>query len=257
MQLVKTLSVLALTAGAVVAMPAHAKRQWRGGQGSNRWWDRPSPDAEVTVTGYTPQPTDWNAEPDASSPTAPAVPTTTEVVVEATPTPAGNWGGNGGNWGQPAPAETPAPTTDSWSAPAPSSAPAPATGGSGGQDDYMSVVSKWRAAGGLKPLTQDSQLEANALKTANDSGGQLKHELNPGSMAQVLAPGDSSDFESVYVGGWLCEIPSLPGLDGICSSMAQGWDHSNGETGHADILTSGSYSNIGCALAEGIWACDL
>jgi len=256
MQLIQTLSVLALATGAVVAMPAHVqKRQWTG---TNRWWQRPSPDAEVTVTGYAPQPTDWDT--DVSSTTvSTTVPTTTStvVVVAATPTYGGDY------FNKPSPVEsTPTPEASSapaetWAAPTPSPTSAPSTGGSGGQDDYMSVVSKWRAAGGLSPLKQDSTLEGNALKTAQDSGGQLIHELNPGTMAQVLAPGDDSNFESVYVGGWLCEVPSLPGLDGICSTEAQGWDHSDGETGHADILTSSSYSNIGCALADGIWACDL
>ncbi len=88
----------------------------------------------------------------------------------------------------------------------------------------MGVVSTWRAAGGLPALTQDSTLEGNAMKTSTDSVGGLKHELNPGTYAQVLAPGDASNFESVYVGGWLCEVPSLPGLNGICSTEAQGWD---------------------------------
>lgn len=153
-----------------------------------------------------------------------------------------------------APAESPAPAAP---APAPSSSASPPSTGSSGGSDYMSIVNKWRAAGGLSDLTEDSTLQGNALKTATDGHGQMKHELNPGSMAQVLAPGSMSNFESIYVGGWLCEIPSLPGLDGICSSMDKGWDHSNGETGHADILTSKSYSKIGCSVSDGIVACDL
>merc|ERR1712029_898799 len=96
----------------------------------------------------------------------------------------------------------------------------------------------------------------NALKTVQNSDGSMVHELNPGTMAQVLAPGTSSDFENVFVGGWLCEIPTLPGLDGVCSTMSAGWSY-NGETGHAKILTATSYSKIGCALYAGIWACDL
>ena len=121
----------------------------------------------------------------------------------------------------------------------------------------MSVVDKWRSAMSKKALVQDKTLEANALKTANDGNGQMVHELNPGSMGQVLAPGDANNFESVFVGGWLCESPNLAGLNGICATMEKGWDHSNGETGHADILSSTSYSKIGCALAKGIWACDV
>jgi len=263
MQLVKSLSVLALATGAVVAMPAHnQKRQWSG---INRWWQRPSPDAVITVTGYAPQPTDWNAAASSTSTTvSTTVATTTstvEVAVSATPTYGGNF------YNRPSASEA-APTTEAPSAPAQTWAPAapsptateaPSSGGaSGGVGDYLSIVSKWRAAGGLPGLAQDSTLEANALKTSTDSTNGLEHELNPGTFAQVLAPGDTSNFESVYVGGWLCEIPSLPGLDGICSTMAQGWDHSDGELGHAEILTSTQYSKIGCAISgTGVWACDL
>ncbi|ETI26359.1 hypothetical protein G647_03136 [Cladophialophora carrionii CBS 160.54] len=227
MQLVKTLSVMALATGAVVAMPAaHHKREWRGG--GNRWWQ---PEVVVSAT-----PTfDGNF---FNRPTP----------EESTPTPAE------------APEETSAPA-DSWAPAAPSATPtsAPAdTGASGGQGNYMAVVSKMRAAGGLPSFTQDSTLEANALKTSTESTNGLQHQLNPGTFAQVLAPGSVDNFESVYVGGWLCEIPSLPGLNGICSTAAQGWDHSNGETGHADVLSSTKYSKIGCAISgTGVWACDL
>lgn len=144
-------------------------------------------------------------------------------------------------------------------APVSSSSAAAAIPSTGSSDEsgYIAVVSKWRAAGGLPPLTRDSTLEANALKTSTDSVGGLKHELNPGSFAQVLAPGTPDNFESVYVGGWLCEIPSLPGLNGICSTAAQGWNHA-GQTGHADILVSTKYTKIGCAISTstGVWACD-
>lgn len=124
--------------------------------------------------------------------------------------------------------------------------------------DYMAIVEKWRSKGGLPALDKDSALESNALKTSTDSVGGLIHELNPGTMAQVLAPGNPDNFENVYVGGWLCEIPTLPGLDGICDTASQGWAY-DGQTGHAAILTSTSYSRIGCAIASstGVWACDL
>ncbi|OAL31127.1 hypothetical protein AYO20_08362 [Fonsecaea nubica] len=273
MQLVKTVSVLALATGAVVAMPANvekaalAKRQWWGG---NRYWQRPNPTAEITVTGYAPEATGAWYSDAATSTTAPATtaaPTTTsDIVVSATPVTDSNFGNYGGYYNRPQDNNTPSqappapsspPQSPSASPSAPAATNAPSSGSSGGQGDYMSVVSKWRSAGGLSALSQDSKLEANALKTSTDSVGGLKHELNPGTMAQVLAPGDLSNFESVYVGGWLCEIPSLPGLNGICSTEAQGWDHSNGETGHAEILTSSSYSRIGCALSSstGVWAC--
>ncbi|OAP63839.1 hypothetical protein AYL99_03066 [Fonsecaea erecta] len=276
MQLIKTVSVLALATGAVVAMPANAehgglaKRQWWGG---NRFWQRPNPDAYITVTGYAPEPTGGSWYTDASTSTststsATTTSTTTSDVVSATPAATDSNFGSGGPFNRPSPQDytpTEAPAPPATSAPqAPASSPAtpassapPASGSS--LYDYMDVVSKWRAAGGLPALTQNSQLEANAMKTSTDSVGGLIHELNPGTMAQVLAPGTPDNFESVYVGGWLCEIPTLPGLNGICATEAQGWDHSNGETGHAEILTSTSYSKIGCALAlsTGVWACDL
>jgi len=229
-------------------MPAN-KRSWGGG--SNRWWQRPSPDAVITFTAYDAQPTDWDSSPSVSASA------TSTVAVTSTPT----YGG--GFYNSPAapestPTETATAAPDTW-APQASATSAPTTSGpSGGQDGYLDVVSKWRAAGGLPALAQDSTLEANALKTSTDSTNGLEHELNPGTFAQVLAPGDASNFESVYVGGWLCEVPSLPGLNGICATEAQGWDHSDGETGHADILTSTSYTKIGCALSgTGVWACDL
>jgi len=164
-------------------------------------------------------------------------------------------------YGGDAPAETSGPV--SWGAPsqpaaapatpAPSTAPA-TTGGSG---DWFDIANKWRVAGGKPAFTQSSTLVANAQKTADDSVGGLKHELNPGTFAQVLAPGDASNFESVYVGGWLCELPNSPGLNGICSTESAGWNH-DGQTGHAEILT-GDYKSIGCALSTstGVWSCDL
>jgi hypothetical protein len=120
----------------------------------------------------------------------------------------------------------------------------------------MSIVSKWRSAMGLSALAQDAKLQSNAQDTSASSGGQLKHKLNPGSMGQVMAPGSANDFESVFVGGWLCERPTLPGLGSVCNTASKGWNHA-GQTGHADILSSKNYKKIGCALASGIWTCDV
>jgi hypothetical protein len=145
----------------------------------------------------------------------------------------------------PAPIVTPTPT------PAPAPAPSAPT-----NSGYMGIVDEWRAKMGMKALSQDSKLESNAMDTVVSSNGQMVHKLNPGTYGQVLAPGSADKFESVFVGGWLCEMPSLPGLDGICSTMSQGWSY-EGQTGHAEILTSDNYSKIGCALHEGIWCCDL
>jgi hypothetical protein len=121
----------------------------------------------------------------------------------------------------------------------------------------MGVVSQWRSAMGLPALTEDNKLQSNAQDASASSGGQLKHKLNPGSMAQVMAPGNEGNFESVFVGGWLCELPNLPGLgSSVCNSASKGWNHA-GQTGHAEILSSTKYTKIGCGLASGIWSCDL
>jgi hypothetical protein len=149
----------------------------------------------------------------------------------------------------------PAPSTQWQEAPAPSSAPEPEKP-SAPQTGYMGVVSEWRGKMGMSDLTHSSQLESNALDCSASSGGNLVHKLNPGSMAQVMAPGNSGEFESVFVGGWLCERSNLPGLSGVCGEMAKGWNHA-GQTGHADILTSDKYSKIGCGCASDMWTCDL
>jgi|TARA_R110002003_G_scaffold2429_8_gene24333 uncharacterized protein YkwD len=150
----------------------------------------------------------------------------------------------------PTPTPTPVPETP---APVSSAAPAPAPSA----DGYMGVVDEWRQKLGLKALACDSKLEANAMDTVVSSNGQMVHKLNAGTFGQTLAPGtdDVESFKKVFVGGWLCEIPTLPGLDGVCATMSQGWSY-EGQTGHAEILTSPSYSKIGCACHQDIWACD-
>lgn len=127
---------------------------------------------------------------------------------------------------------------------------------SDGGRKYMDIVSEWRAKLGLCPLAYSMDLEQHAVQTVTDSKGAMVHELLGDSHAQVLAPGDPDDFENVFVGGWLCEQPELPGLDGVCYTMSKGWDY-QGQTDHAAILISPSYSNIGCGCVDSIWACDL
>jgi hypothetical protein len=233
---IKALTVLAV-AGTISAAPtatvgeALVRREaWNGNwRGNWSWsWGRPHQGGDDSQPAAQP-----SATPAASS----SVP-----VADQTP-----------------PQDTGDSSTPSAPASSPSAAPsaAPSSGGSSGDSGYMAIVNQYRGIMGKSALTESSQLQANAQKTADDSGGQLKHELNPGSMAQVLAPGDASNFESVFVGGWLCEVPSYLGSDSsICNSMSQGWNHA-GQTGHADILSSDGYHNIGCALGDGIWACDL
>lgn len=150
------------------------------------------------------------------------------------------------------PEPTPTPSPSPVAPPPAPSAPAPAPSSSG----YMAVVDEYRAKMGMSALICDSKLESNAMDTVVSSNGAMVHKLNDGTFAQVLAPGDANNFEHVFVGGWLCEIPSLPGLDGVCAQQSQGWTY-EGQTGHAEILTNKSYKKIGCALSKGIWACDL
>jgi uncharacterized protein YkwD len=173
-------------------------------------------------------------------------PVVTSVVVEAKPTPIYT------------PIYTPAPSSVIPVVEEPSStvvAPVPSATAPSTSTGYMAIVDEYRTKLGLPALAQSSAREATALKTAQDGNGQMVHQLLPGTFGQVLAPGGPGDFKHVFVGGWLCEIPTLPGLNGECATQSEGWMYSS--TGHADILTSDSYKNIGCANAGGIWACDL
>lgn len=227
MYALKAFTLLAV-AGSAVAAPQAGWKNWGG-------------------SGY------WRGGNDA-----PAAATTSDAAVVTaytTVTYDGNWAGKSTMSASATPVATTAPAktsavTTAVASAKPTASSAPSTGG------YMDVVSEWRSKMGLSALTEDNTLQGNSLKTVQDGNGQMNHELNPGSMAQVLAPGDADGFEKVFVGGWLCERPDLPGLDGICSTMSAGWSY-GGETGHADILSSTSYSKIGCALADGIWGCDL
>ena len=137
-----------------------------------------------------------------------------------------------------------------------SEAPASSTSSAHGANDWLSISDTWRAKTGHPVFQLDAGLVANAQDTADSSGGTLQHKLNPGTSAQVMAPGDADNFESVYVGGWLCELPNTAGLADICTTAAVGWDH-QGQTGHAEVLLSERYTKIGCALGMGIWVCDL
>jgi hypothetical protein len=123
-------------------------------------------------------------------------------------------------------------------------------------NDYMVIANKWRRNLSKGALVHDPKLESNARDTVMSSNGQMVHKLNTGTYAQVLAPAIAEDFEDAFVGGWLCERPSLPGLDGVCTALSRGWDYRE-QTGHADILTSAEYSKLGCGWHAGVWACDL
>jgi hypothetical protein len=98
------------------------------------------------------------------------------------------------------------------------------------------------------------------------------HELNTGSMAQVLSPGISdanictrnispyAPFELVLL-GWLCEVASDRAIPGNCpdaSKKSHIVSPPNKETGHHDILASRAYGKVGCAWTgkPGAGQCD-
>lgn len=257
---IKAFSILAV-AGSVLAAPANqvgSALEARGYNGPKnyglnyKWGDnKPSPtegekkpnvvveNKNVYVTEYVTVP--WGQKP--SRPTgAPAQPQQPKPTQPQQPT-------------QP---EQPAEEPKTWQdAPAPSSSSAPAPPSGGSDTGYMGIVNEYRGKMGLPSLAQDSKLEANALDTSKSSGGALKHKLNSGSFGQVMAPGEDTldKFEHVFVGGWICEIPSLlPG--GECTEQSKGWNY-QGQTGHAKILTDTKYTKIGCACALDIWTCDV
>jgi hypothetical protein len=121
---------------------------------------------------------------------------------------------------------------------------------------YMSIVNEYRTKLGLPTLAYDPELEANDRRTCVEGNGQLIHKLYSPTLAQVLAQGNMDQFKHIFVGGWLCERPNMPGLGNECATESQGWYY-GGQTGHADILISTAYTRIGCASAGGVTGCDL
>ena len=175
-------------------------------------------------------------------------------------------------------------TPPSSTPPAPSPTPVQQAYGDGsplsGGVSLLTTVNKWRGAYGLSHLKWSTKLEGNARKTGTDGGGvNQNHELNPGTMGQVITPGEQtaygdlkgvSPFELSYV-AWLCESSSDRQLnDGIdyCGLVSNVLHMYYTSTGHHDILCSTSYSTIGCAFApnpnadakspyQGLWVCDV
>jgi hypothetical protein len=213
----------------------------------------PVPEAPKT-TGYPvvqpPKPTQEAPKPQPTKEAPKPKPKPTTQAYQPPPAPEATKG-----YGQPPASETtkgygppPAPKpTQSYEPPAP-----PA------DDGYMGVVNEWRGKMGMPNLKVNSILVENAEKVVSCSNGQMKHQLFEGTGGQVLAPGDAGTdgFKKVFVGGWLCEMPGLLGLNGVCNEMSKGWAY-EGQTGHAEILTDPKYQYIGCALHEGIWCCDV
>lgn len=182
---------------------------------------------------------------------------------------------------QPPPSTTPTPTPTPQPAAQPTASPesdgSPLSDGT----SLLETANYWRDQYGLPHFTWDAQLEKNALKTGTDGRGQNQvHQLNPGTMAQVITPGmvvkyggdlgGDTPFELSYC-AWLCEVPSQTlkaGGKDQCKLVSDNLHMSYSDTGHYDILTSKSYSKIGCAFADnpdtdnntpyqGLWVCDL
>jgi hypothetical protein len=220
----------------VVTVVVTAQGSRPTGQGRPHHTYQPRPKPETTVV-YT---TEDKPKPTSAQPTPSKEPTYAPAPEEPTTTE------------QPQPTYTPEPEkpTTTSEAPQPSSPPA--------NSGYMGTVNTWRSKLGLKDLEHSDQMESNAANTCDEGNGQMVHKLNPGTMGQVLAPGECQDsaFEHVFVGGWLCELPNMPGMDGVCAEQSKGWTY-QGQTGHAEILTADRYSKIGCSCKEGIWGCDL
>ena len=217
---------------------------------------------QTTITGGVPQST--QTTPPAAYVPPPPPPAYTP---KAAPAPAP----------QPQPAPAPAPEQPPAAKPVASPAPAPASGGpTSGGVSLIDTVNKWRKNYGLSTLDWDDQLADNALKTGTDGGGSVQqHELNSGSMAQVITPGQSTmvgdykpttPFELSYV-AWLCEVQSSQ-LGDMCDQVSKNLHMEYDGTGHHDILCSQNYQKIGCGFAknpskgatdiyQGLWVCDL
>ncbi|KAJ8113526.1 hypothetical protein OPT61_g4358 [Boeremia exigua] len=238
-----TTAILAL-AGSALAVPHYNKPQYKEVQNVHVVYETVVHTVYYTEGGPRP------AKPTkASTPVYQAPAVTTVVYEENTPAPAPS-STKAVEYSQaPAPAPAPSSTKEAATSAAPAPPASTATG-------YQAIVDEWRAKMGLKALKNDPLLQANAMDTVVSSKGQMIHKLNDGSFGQVLAPGNADDFEHVFVGGWLCELPNTPGLDGVCATQSEGWAY-NGQTGHAEILTSEKYTKIGCALDTGIWCCDV
>lgn len=220
--------------------------------------------------------------PEAVSVTPVAEPTSSVTIVATSVTPAAQRLSV-----TPLPSVTPKPKTTTPAPPPPASTPvsesASKSDGSPLSDgkSLLQTANYWRDQYGLPHFTWDAQLEKNALKTGTDGRGQNQvHQLNPGTMAQVITPGmvvkyggdlgGDTPFELSYC-AWLCEVPSntlkADGKD-QCSLVEKNLHMYYSDTGHYDILTSKSYTKIGCAFADnpdtdnntpyqGLWVCDL
>ena len=219
-------------------------------------------------TDVHPQPSTVNSQPaPSSSTTTPSTVPTTTAAPPPLPTSSTS-------------STSAVASTTSSASPSPSSQASDGSPLSGGVS-LLTTINKWRKAYSLSNLAWDSTLQANAQKTGTDDKGvNENHELNPGSMAQVITPGlqtalpgknmgGDTPFELAYV-SWLCEVATDPQLSSTnqCSIVKAIENMVYSDTGHHDILNSPNYSKIGCAFApnplatsgspyQGLWVCDL
>jgi len=146
----------------------------------------------------------------------------------------------------------------------------------------IQTINKYRHDASLPTFTWNDTLATNAQDTCNASGGtSLTHHLYPGSYGQVMvygatddiACGESTDGQTSFGlawYSWLCEYPSGAGLGAeFCKNIYAASNIDNeGQTGHYEILSSSSYSQIGCGFYAnpkssvcdkfaGVWTCDV
>ena len=164
----------------------------------------------------------------------------------------------------PAPAPKPAPAPAPKPAPAPSPNPSPSSGGSGptvGGQNVLDVANKWRSKQNLGTFAWDDGLETASANTniANGANSMVHRNVGPGQ-GQVIAQGSSTltgtssqgelgPIDLLYL-GWICElsgeIPDFPCSDAIAATHM----NSEGQTDHATILMTPTYTKIGCNFMD-------
>ncbi|KID81782.1 hypothetical protein MGU_10883 [Metarhizium guizhouense ARSEF 977] len=238
-----------------------SKRGWSGHDVWNGDWNNHESNNWGDWSNWWP---DWSWPGKPSKPNQPNQPNQPEQPTEPEQ-PGGDDSCEPDDGDEPAPPQDPTPTKPVETPgapptqPSPSPTQAPPPGGNG--PDYINAANEILDLCELRHLAHDPKMETNAKKTCADANGQLKHEMNPGTMGQVMAQGEctAEGFKRSFAGGWLCEIPSLyKKQPNFCSTspLAQGWNY-QGQTGHAEILSNTKYTLMGCGCEDKIWTCDL
>jgi len=119
----------------------------------------------------------------------------------------------------------------------------------------LTTIDKYKKLYGLADFKWSTTLTANALKTgkANGGGTTMNHQLNPGSMGQVITPrlAPGSTFDKSELGGitpfelsynaCMCEVPDSRLK---CDLVSKVLNMQYPSTGHHDILVA-EYKAIG------------